>query len=134
MNKKGFTLVELLATIVLLTLITLLASFTINKITNDQKVNGHKAQVNSILGAAITYVNDTDSIKESNLNGLKIYLSTLANGGYIDTEIKDPLNGEYLNINSSYVTVTKKTTVTEEANDDYKYSGNYIYKLVIVYR
>lgn len=134
MNRKGFTLIELLATIVLLTLITLLASFTVNKISNDSKNNSHKTQVNNILGAAITYVNDNDSIKISDLDGLKIYLKDLSSGGYIDSEIKDPLNNKYLNFNTSYVLVTKKDSLDTDDLSDYRYSGNYLYVLNIVYR
>lgn len=133
MNNKGFTLVELLATIVLLVLITFLASFTVNKITNDSKKNSHNAMVDTILSAGITYVNDNDSIKLSDLNGLKIYLSTLVNGGYIDNNLKDPLNNKVINMTNSYVNVSLNDAAVSDGLKNYKYSGNYLYELNLVY-
>lgn len=133
MNNKGFTLVELLATIVLLVLITFLASFTVNKITNDSKKNSHNAMVDTILSSSITYVNDTDSIKLEDLNGLKIYLSSLASGGYIDNNLKDPLNNKAINMESSYVNVSLDDAAVTNELKNYKYSGKYLYELKLIY-
>lgn len=135
MNKKGFTLVELLATIVLLCLITLIATFTINKSVKDAKNRSHNAQVETIISAGISYTNKEDNINLNNINGYKIYLSELHNKGYIENAIKDPLNDKMINMASSYIEIRIASSVNNNQSDikNYKYNGKYVYELHIVY-
>ena len=135
MNKKGFTLVELLATIVLLCLITLLATFTINKSVKDAKNRSHNAQVDTILSAGISYTNKEDVITLDNINGYKIYLKALSDSGYLDKTIKDPLNSKMINMNDSYIEIKVSSSVNTQTSDikNYKYNGKYVYELHIVY-
>ena len=135
MNKKGFTLVELLATIVLLCIITLLATFTINKSVKDAKNRSHNSQVDTILSAGISYTNKEDAITLDNINGYKIYLKALSDGGYLDKIIKDPLNGKMINMTSSYIEIKISNSVNLNNSDikNYKYNGKYVYELHIVY-
>ena len=136
MNKKGFTLIELLATIVLLCLITLIATFTINKSVKDAKNRSHNSQVDTILSAGITYTNKEESIDLNNINGYKIYLKDMADKGYIDSSIKDPLNGKNYNMTSSYVQITVTTTANNTVDGEIKnrkYNGKYLYELHAVY-
>ena len=136
MNKKGFTLVELLATIVLLCLIILLATFTINKSVNDAKKRSHNSQVDTILSAAITYTNKEDVVTLTNIDGYQITLKELADKGYVDKDIKDPLNGKKFDMESSYIEITVETTAGSTTPDikDYKYDGNYLFTLHAVYK
>jgi prepilin-type N-terminal cleavage/methylation domain-containing protein len=137
MNKKGFTLVELLATIVLLCLIILLATFSINKNVDDAKKRSHNTQVDTIISAGITYTNENDSIDLTDINGYRIYLKDLADNGYIDKKIIDPLNDKELNMNSSYIEITEVLTVQTASSGsikNYKYNGNYLYTLYAVYK
>ena len=136
MNKKGFTLVELLATIVLLCLIILLATFTINKSVNDAKKRSHNSQVDTILSAAITYTNKEDVVTLTNIDGYQITLKELADKGYVDKDIKDPLNGKKFDMESSYIAITVETTagLTTQDIKDYKYDGNYLFTLHAVYK
>ena len=135
MNKKGFTLVELLATVVLLCLVTLIATFTINKSVKDAKNRSHNAQVDTLLSAGISYTNKEESVDLNNINGYKIYLNELASKGYVDSSIKDPLNGKMLNMSSSYIEIKISSSVNNTQSDikDYKYNGKYVYELHIVY-
>ena len=136
MNKKGFTLVELLATIVLLCLITLIATFTINKTVNDAKKRSHNSQVDTILSGAIAYSNKEEVIDLTNIDGYKIYLKDMASKGYIEDSIKDPLTGDFYDMNSSYVEIIDGSSSGVQLADDvkdFKYNGNYIYTLHAVY-
>ena len=135
MNKKGFTLVELLATVVLLCLVTLIATFTINKSVKDAKNRSHNTQVDTLLSAGISYTNKEESIDLNNINGYKIYLDVLADKGYIESSIKDPLNGKMLNMSSSYIEIKISSSVNNTQSDikDYKYNGKYVYELHTVY-
>ena len=52
MNKRGFTLVELLAVIVILALLALLTSTAVTKIVKDSKENLSSVQIQNIKEAA----------------------------------------------------------------------------------
>ena len=52
MNKKGFTLVELLATIIVLGLLTLLASTSVTKVLKESKGDLYTTQIKLVKSAA----------------------------------------------------------------------------------
>ena len=136
-NESAFTLVELIATILLLCLIALLTTTSISKAIRSNKKNSHDIQVNNILTATVSYVSRENSIKMSDLNNYTVTLKTLSDKGFIDSDIKDPLNGKYINLTSSYVTITKETDTSKTDNNsslDYLYDGNYLYVLTIAYK
>ena len=90
MNKKGFTLVELLAVIIILSLLALLASTSVSKIVKDSKSDLYDTQINLIKSAAEAWgadnlydLPDAGTCKYLTLKDLKQY-------GLIDPEIKDP--------------------------------------------
>ena len=58
MNNKGFTLVELLATIALLAVIAIISFVSINGVLKKSKVNDCEILVSNIKSAAKNYVSD----------------------------------------------------------------------------
>ena len=58
MNKRGFTLVELLATIVLLSIISVISYVSISSVIKKNKVNNCRNLIKSIEGASREYVSD----------------------------------------------------------------------------
>ncbi len=83
MKKNGFTLIELIGTMVILSLILLIIT---PAITNSLKkgINNADDQVKeSIIAAARNYVSD-------HKNTTCVNLSTLQNDGYLDENIKSP--------------------------------------------
>lgn len=142
MNKKGFTLVELIATVLILCLIALVAIVSINKVVKDAQKNGHFAQADNVLTAAITYVSTNNNISMDDINnGYTITLKELADNGFIDKDIVDT-NNKKIDLVNSYVKVTVEsdTSRTDDTNSlyyvgnmDYRYNGNQLYVLTIVY-
>ncbi len=55
MNKKGFTLVELLAVIVVITIIALIGTVSINVVRNKIEENLFNGKIETLLTAAQTY-------------------------------------------------------------------------------
>ena len=53
MNNKGFTLVELIATIALLAIISIISFVSINAVIDSSKINECNALVNSIKSATV---------------------------------------------------------------------------------
>ena len=82
-NKKGFTLVELLAVLMLLGLIVVIAIPTINTSLNAAKERAKKVQENIILNAAKDFAAEHFKELEEKLNIISI--NDLINENYIDT-------------------------------------------------
>lgn len=131
-NKKGFTLVELLAVIVVLSLVMVIAIPAISKNTSDAKEAVLKTKVNLIVDDAVLFGQDNlNYFLTSNKGPLKsctsgdvvtceISFSDLADAGYIKyddeenklitdpTKKKDSLNDEIILI--SYTKSTGKVS------------------------
>lgn len=94
-NKKGFTLVEIIATILILALLSLIAGISINAISDRVKTKSFCAKVQTIESAAMQYGEDNKGTINS---GILVNVSELNNYGYIKLDdgggIKDPRNGE----------------------------------------
>lgn len=92
MNKKGFTLIEILAVIVLLGIVGVIAYTSINSLVGNTKNNMLKSKINMIETAAIEYgetiKNDiVNSTKKYGENSCEVYkVSELVDKNYIDKE------------------------------------------------
>ena len=58
MNNKGFTLVELIATIALLAIIAIISFVSINAVIDSSKINECNVLVNNIKSATKEYISD----------------------------------------------------------------------------
>lgn len=95
MNNKGFTLVELIATIVVLALVMGLASYSIVGIIKRSKEKNYELLVTNIKDAAETYYQECRYAKNSaiscypNDNTYTITLGNLVEYGYLKGNSKD---------------------------------------------
>ena len=84
LNKKGFTLVELIATIVVLALVVSISAYAITNIINSAKEKNYKLLIKNIKDASETYYQEC---KYSNNTGIKckdtVKLQELVNYGYL---------------------------------------------------
>ena len=116
MNKKGFTLVELLGVIVLIAILAGLAVISVNHIINSGKMGLYKNYENTLENATRNYfidnINDMPSVNSSK----NISYNTLLNGKYIE-EFKDPNKGD---CSLSYTEVTRGENVGNNFNIKYK--------------
>lgn len=125
LNRKGFTLVEVIAAVVILSVLMLLLVPSVNSLLQRGKNNSYKDLKQSFLLAAEEYVNDNRyniSVFESDITAIgtdsitdgKIIIGTLLEKGYLTPSGTDD-SGEYiadprdkskrLNLISSYVKV-----------------------------
>lgn len=112
MNRKGFTLIELIATIVILGLVVAISGFTISSLITSSKEKNYDLLIKDIIHASelyyqeCTYMAKTEEEKDNSgcvasTNGAySIPISTLVNFGYL----KD--NGEDAN---SKIIINPKT-------------------------
>ena len=94
MNKKGFTLVELLAVIIILSLLVLITSTSVTKVLKDSKNKLSSAQIGLIESAAKAWsadnlenMSDTETCQYLTVKDLKLY-------GLLSDGLKDPKNSK----------------------------------------
>ena len=103
MNKKGFTLTELLGVIVILAIIAIIAFPSVLGLLNNSQNETDEAMQNFAITAARSYVNDNmDSYPKALEKQTKTYsnlkIQTLLDEGYISsTTISSEKNCEMLN-------------------------------------
>ena len=105
MNKKGFTLVELMAIIIVLGIISLIVIPTVNDTLTKQKEKLYEKQVDTIEKAAESWASaNTDKLPEED-ESICVELSELISSGFIQNgDIKDPRSNELMDgcVNITY--------------------------------
>lgn len=130
MNKKGFTLVELLGVLVILAIIFAIVSPLVTDILSESKDAIYQKQIDTILNATYDF-----SLK--NLNCLPEYdkktyitLAELKYEGMIDSNITDPITNEKFADN--LVISIYNVGAGYKYSDSYaKLEGDYLYKVEI---
>ena len=99
MNKKGFTLVELLAVIIIISLLALLTSTSVTKILKDAKNDLSNIQIASIKAAAEAWGADNFN-RLPKVNECKyLTLKDLKDYGLLDSNVIDPKNNQEISDN-----------------------------------
>ncbi len=102
MNKKGFTLVELLAVIVVLAILILLAMPRVTTMMEKARVNSFVVEANEIMKVAQTAYNDKVFDDDSTSGPTCFTVDQLIDGGYLDKD-KGEIRGAVV-INASSTT------------------------------
>ncbi len=110
MNKKGFTLIELVMTIALLSIIAIISFVSINKVIEKNKVDNCETVVESIKMAVTEYVSDNrynnsfiadiDNTYVKTINDI----SFLANR-YLSTPVHNPFKNEDISLSTITVKI-----------------------------
>ena len=118
MKKNGFTLVELVVTIVILSILSLIFIPLVSSMIEKNNQNMKKQLINSIESAASMYMNDNKILLNLNCNeALNVTVSMLTGtvtvkghsikGDYLKGELVDKTNNKVVK-GTSYVKATAK--------------------------
>lgn len=119
MNKKGFTLVELLATIAIMGIMSGIAIMGVGRIIKKSRINYYKAEKNMIEIAAKNYFADHRSLLPKKTNQLReIDVETLWTTKYLE---KKPMSHNNKTTCLSSVAKKSKITIKKISKDKYEY-------------
>ena len=128
-NKKGFTLIEIIAVVIIIGIIALIAIPSVSSYINNTRNTTYKAHEKTMEEAAqaltIEVINGKDSFAlPKRGDHAEVFLNELVDKEYLDS-LKDPNTGELCNESMSYVIIKN----IGSSNYDYKsclYCGSYI--------
>ena len=97
--KKGFTLVELLAVIIILSVVSILVFPNVIEIVNQSKRNLYNVQVADIeLESKNWALENPDKLDKYHLNSTFLPLLTLKKDGFLEVDdLENPMNGKEMN-------------------------------------
>lgn len=93
MNKKGFTMIELLAVIVLLASIALIVTPLVTNSVKKGEETLNKQTKSNIVAAGKNWFNDN---KDKIVNNNCVSVNTLVDNGYLDSSIEDVYKSKYV--------------------------------------
>ena len=122
MKKKGFTLIEILAVIIILGIVAIIAIPAVSSYITDSRNKTYKAHEANMEEAAKSLTVECIDGKEvctlpDKGNSSEIYLSELIEKGFTE-RLQNPQGGGYCNEELSYV------RVTNTGNSDYEYQAS----------
>lgn len=118
MKKNGFSLIELLGVITIMGLLVVIIIPVVDREIKKGNKKSIESTKESLIKSVKSWLVDNKVLFDDENNSLVITLSTLKEEGYVDANIKHPVNSECLS-NSISFTVTKNNKKYDiEMNDE----------------
>ena len=108
MNNKGFTLIELIATIALLAVISLISYVSISKVLEQSRVNDCETMVNNIKSAVKECI--SDNRYDGDVNNCN-EVNYLINKNYLSGQIMSPFDKN--------IDITNSINISYQVKDDF---------------
>lgn len=109
MKKNGFTLIELITVIALLSIVGVILLPKISKAFQTSKADQLAEVREDVVTATEVYLNSKcgkDSYNSLIENEhIQIYLNSISDCGLIDSSIYNPVSGDYFDIDNEYINV-----------------------------
>ena len=111
MNKKGFTLIELMAVVTILVVLSLIIVPIIDKNVKRSKDDMYNIQIENIRIAGEVYFSDNLVIRPKLGEYCSVSISTLTSQGYIGNNVLNPKTGRPFE--NLYVQIKKSGTTND---------------------
>ncbi len=108
-NKKGFTLIELIVTIMLMATLSISVGLNVSNLADRQKVKEQSAYKRRIENAACVYAEQMGLVQStcnSSPASCRISVSDLINRGLVNKELKNPLTNKTAKEDSTIIQIT----------------------------
>lgn len=108
MKEKGFTLIELITTIVILSIISIIAVPTIHKAITSARNSSYENQISAIITGAKEWSTDQANFYQLPKSGetISVTLKELKKGGYVDSEITNTKTNKKFDDNCTKVDIS----------------------------
>lgn len=122
MSKKGFTIIELITVISLLSIVGVILIPKINSAIKTSRADQLEEIRDMVAKASDVYLDNScgkaaeKTLKEN--DKVRVYLSAIKDCGLIEEKIYNPVSGNYFDINNEYVDIY----IDEVGVKDYKLS------------
>lgn len=117
MSKNGFTLIEILAVIIIIGVVSLITMPVVQRNITKSRQQAYNNQIDNIVKAAKDWSSENlRNLPENNNEKLNISLEMLMSLGYLEDNLVDPLTDKYF---------SPDTVITiEKNNNNYRYKVN----------
>ena len=125
LNRKGFTLIEMLAVVVILGILMAIMTSVVGNLIEENKKNNFESLKSGIFSATKNYLSDfryeiavkglpcnnsneekdVASVNGEVLTDSKLPLQSLVSKKYLKGDVRNPFNRESLNLNKVYVVI-----------------------------
>ena len=110
MNKKGFTLIEMLTVVTILSIAFVVFMPKINTAFKESRADQLEEVREMVATATEVYLDNKCGEKQMDLlketDSVTIYLSSISDCGLIDEKVYNPVSGEYVDLNNEYIIAT----------------------------
>lgn len=121
--KKGFTLVELIATLIVLSIVAIIVVPNIYKNITEVKDRLSETQLETLKSAAKSWASDNiEQLPTTNEEVAYVFLKELKDGGYVDQKIYKEEGNSLFNDNIFVLIECNVIEQDENNNSNYKYN------------
>ena len=115
-KNKGFTLIEIVAVVVVLAIIALLITPVVSKIINTNREKLYDDQIKNIISSAkIWGADNVGQLPGAGEAAVVITLKDLQDGGYAKTNLKNPDTNEEFDPMTTIITITNNNGIINYA-------------------
>lgn len=121
MKKNGFTLVEIIVVVVLLSIITTISIVNINSVTKNKNIKSQNKIFSNFDNALDVYLSNHPEIYKNlkdNAEGAIITLELLKNEGLISDNIQDPTTKQNIDYSNNYYVLADAVLLSDEEAEE----------------